>query len=358
MNLRSIIFLPAAVCCAACTHNLKVELRDMTTPEIGTRYSASPAGVTMNEDRQPVAVRYRALRFDVSVGLHNDSLVYRLNDTLSGHSTRIAFLRDSVAEWSRENSFDNHAVRFASGTQSFFLIPGTAFTYNEPAYNLFPMMICYGNAVAGRAGETEIFVDMNDCDNMQIRIREEGRLHHHAVRDCLVYKDSYSMQDTIPVNGRPYTVAEFTQSSLTLTPAKIAAGRTLDRSAMAVFGKYFDGRDYLFVDFWGTWCRPCVESMPRIKELYTDFGRHISFLSVCYDDDRNSDTAEQILRSNGIEWADMFVSENDRHSIVRQLNISSFPTYMIVSRSGVAVFLDSGTQNIPHLRQTLCSLER
>lgn len=297
------------------------------------------------------------MQFDAEIMLQNDSLIYCLTDTITGNSFIFSFQCDSVADWSRDESYDNHSVKFTSGSHRYFLIPGTKINYNEPAYNLFPMMICTGDAAVGRVGDAEIFVNMSHDEDMQIFIKEGGRLHRDALRDGMNYKRSYAPNDTIPINDRPYMVAKLTQSSLTLKPVRIADSKILDRSAMAVFENYFDGREYLFVDFWGTWCRPCVESMPQIKALHEQYGDRITFLSVCYDDERNCDLAKQILRRNGIEWAEMFVSENDHHSIVRQLNVTNFPSYLIIDRQGSVLLFVSGTYNIPKVRAVFDAIQ-
>ncbi|MGC9329373.1 MAG: TlpA family protein disulfide reductase [Candidatus Hinthialibacter sp.] len=39
----------------------------------------------------------------------------------------------------------------------------------------------------------------------------------------------------------------------------------------------------LFVNFWATWCAPCVEEMPRIVELHQKYGQKVDFLAVSCD---------------------------------------------------------------------------
>ena len=183
-----------------------------------------------------------------------------------------------------------------------------------------------------------------------IRVREDGSFHTDAVRDGLQYKYSYAVGDTIPIAGKPYTVAKFSRTDITFTPVKHLPPKRLTAQAFGHFADMFDGREYLFVDFWGTWCVPCVESMPQIKALHEQYGDRIAFLSVCCDDELNCDLAKQILHRNGIEWAEMFVPENDRHSIVRQLNVTNFPSYLIIDRQGSVLLFVSGTYNLPKVR--------
>jgi thiol-disulfide isomerase/thioredoxin len=50
----------------------------------------------------------------------------------------------------------------------------------------------------------------------------------------------------------------------------------------------FQGR-VLFVNFWATWCAPCIEEMPTIVELARSFERSdVAFLLVSIDDDERN----------------------------------------------------------------------
>jgi|GEM_PF-583803 len=45
--------------------------------------------------------------------------------------------------------------------------------------------------------------------------------------------------------------------------------------------KDFRGK-WLILDFWATWCSPCVGMIPRMDSLQRTFGSHVQFLSVTY----------------------------------------------------------------------------
>src|SRR5690606_31366780 len=45
---------------------------------------------------------------------------------------------------------------------------------------------------------------------------------------------------------------------------------------------------YLFVDIWATWCRPCLQQLPAMKELEEKYrDQNIEFVSISIDNDRD-----------------------------------------------------------------------
>lgn len=57
-----------------------------------------------------------------------------------------------------------------------------------------------------------------------------------------------------------------------------AAGRTIDF-------RQFKGNT-VFLNFWATWCPPCVAELPDIEDLYLKKGQEIEFVLISVDKDR------------------------------------------------------------------------
>jgi thiol-disulfide isomerase/thioredoxin len=64
-------------------------------------------------------------------------------------------------------------------------------------------------------------------------------------------------------------------------------GYILDIDSIQNTTKYFEGK-LLIIDFWATWCSPCIDEAPKFKELEKKYeNEKIEFITVSVDDEYN-----------------------------------------------------------------------
>lgn len=90
------------------------------------------------------------------------------------------------------------------------------------------------------------------------------------------------------------------------------------------------------VDFWASWCRPCIESIPHLKELNEKYsGQNVRFLSVSWDEDRMN-WARAVAHFN-LSW-NMLLVDGTNASLVTWLETKfphkGIPTAFVISPSG------------------------
>lgn len=66
----------------------------------------------------------------------------------------------------------------------------------------------------------------------------------------------------------------------------------------------FDGR-VLLVNFWATWCAPCVVEMPALDEIQAEFGSD-DFQVVTISHDRSIEDAREFFEETGLEHLTLF----------------------------------------------------
>jgi thiol-disulfide isomerase/thioredoxin len=91
------------------------------------------------------------------------------------------------------------------------------------------------------------------------------------------------------------------------------------------------------LDFWATWCSPCVAAIPKFNELVVEFrDRPVDFVSVT---DESEEVVRRFLEKRPIEG---FVAIDSDGSVFRQHNVKGRPFTVLIDRNGrVAGFTDT-----------------
>lgn len=102
----------------------------------------------------------------------------------------------------------------------------------------------------------------------------------------------------------------------------------------------FEGK-YVLLDFWATWCRPCIAEIPTLKKIKKELGSdNFEIVSICID--RNNDgsisTWKTINDKYETNWVQLY--DADGMATAKNYNIKQFPTLLIVGPDGN--ILDAG----------------
>ncbi len=99
--------------------------------------------------------------------------------------------------------------------------------------------------------------------------------------------------------------------------------------------KDFKGK-YLYLDFWGSWCAPCIKEIPNLKHTYKNIDKSkIEFLGLAYDS-KTEDLLIKALEKYKLEWPQILMSED----LKKMYNISKFPTSFLLNPKGKIIAKD------------------
>ena len=88
----------------------------------------------------------------------------------------------------------------------------------------------------------------------------------------------------------------------------------------------------MYVDFWATWCAPCISSMPHTQALEERFGSEVLFLYI-------SDEPENKIKAFMSRKNYHFYTANDAaHYNYEQFNIKTIPAAMLLNPKGKIIW--------------------
>lgn len=117
------------------------------------------------------------------------------------------------------------------------------------------------------------------------------------------------------------------------SPTEIEKVKLTSLKGMAIDMKQYDGRA-VFINFWATWCKPCIEEMPTIKKAM-DFLKNEKFEFLFASDESTEDIqAFENERNYGFNYT--------RADNMEDLNIIGLPTTFIFDKDGKRVFSEMG----------------
>lgn len=142
--------------------------------------------------------------------------------------------------------------------------------------------------------------------------------------------------------------------SLTLTPeADVATGDPLDIAFTDVDGETGTLRDLLdgrpvVVNFFASWCTPCIAEMPDFEAVAQDVGDDVLFIGLAVQD--RPEDATRIVDSTGITYR---WSRDIRGDIANAFGATNMPTTIFLNPDGSEADAHSGALDADDLRAAI-----
>jgi thiol-disulfide isomerase/thioredoxin len=103
--------------------------------------------------------------------------------------------------------------------------------------------------------------------------------------------------------------------------------------------------DLVLIDFWGTWCQPCLRSIPHLVELQERMGKRLTIVGIACESDApqaSSAKVSETVRRLKVNYP-VLLSRNDGSCPLQEaLHIQAFPTMILVDRQGRVLWRDQG----------------
>lgn len=97
--------------------------------------------------------------------------------------------------------------------------------------------------------------------------------------------------------------------------------------------------DYTFVDFWASWCGPCLFDLPYVKEAYDKY-HPMGFEIVGVSLDDNAEKWKKAIAEEGLPWIHISDLKGWGSAASKLYGINAIPFSFLVDRNGTIVARD------------------
>lgn len=228
---------------------------------------------------------------------------------------------------------------------------------NFEAYRNYQQMIAISQATyrAKFTSDEErqsLSMKLYDANNENYKEHLRYLVRHYADRtsvmaaiDGLNYEEDsllirQALEKMISVNPHAVTLAESFLKQKTddlVRKRRMAPGCVLpsftcfDENGNSIKLSDYKGKA-IVLDFWASWCGPCRQEIPHLKELYEEFkDKNIAFLSVSIDTKKQDWI--KALRAEQMPWQQAWVKDSGKN-VMSELQFSGIPFILVLDQEG------------------------
>ncbi len=94
----------------------------------------------------------------------------------------------------------------------------------------------------------------------------------------------------------------------------------------------------LLLDFWATWCAPCIAAVPSLRSMSRRMEKN-PFVLLSISADNDEALLRRFVADNEMSWPQVW---DKRGEFTRRCKVESFPTYVLVDHEGEIVYATRG----------------
>jgi peroxiredoxin len=107
----------------------------------------------------------------------------------------------------------------------------------------------------------------------------------------------------------------------------------------------------VLIDFWATWCKPCIKAFPELEAIYTKYkDKGLTVVGINTDGPRSQAKVKPFVNGLKITFP-VLIDRNGK--VMRQYRVQVLPTSFLIAQDGTIV-----ATNVGYLPQKMKELEK
>ena len=111
---------------------------------------------------------------------------------------------------------------------------------------------------------------------------------------------------------------------------------TTDGNQVKKFSDYVTPGKYTFIDFWASWCGPCREAIPHVKELHKTYGDRMNVISISVDEEEKA--WRKAMEKENMDWTQLRLADSGQNQEATMAYcLTSIPRLILIDPQGRVV---------------------